>query len=76
MISSSGSLGSSDSSSSSGASCAALRPPNTSCIGVQLDDWKLVTGWAGSGGSSGGGVGDSSSWWRSNTDAAGTSGLD
>jgi hypothetical protein len=44
------------------------KPANTPCIGVQLDDWKLVTGWAGTSGASSSNGG--SCWWRSNTDIA------
>ncbi|WIA31181.1 hypothetical protein OEZ86_001186 [Tetradesmus obliquus] len=44
------------------------KPSNAPCIGVQLDDWKLVTGWAGSSGASSSSGG--SCWWRSTTDIA------
>jgi hypothetical protein len=44
------------------------KPANAPCIGVQLDDWKLVTGWAGSSGASSSSGG--SCWWRSSTDIA------
>eukprot|EP00878_Enallax_costatus_P006944 GHUV01007277.1.p1 GENE.GHUV01007277.1~~GHUV01007277.1.p1 ORF type:complete len:604 (+),score=213.23 GHUV01007277.1:1623-3434(+) len=40
------------------------------CVGVQLDDWKLVTGWTA--GDAGGGASSSSGcWWRSSADVAG-----
>lgn len=41
-------------------------PLDAPCVGVQLDEWKLVTGWVGGGGGGGGG---GAAWWRGDEEA-------